>query len=175
MLTIGLDLSINSTGITINNNSELTFYLIVPKLTKKMVQYGTDYNINYIQYEKTNSDSDNIREIGRCIENILVNLSKSVYIDLIVIEDIALSARSNSIITLSLLNGYIRCVCDKLSLKYITVPPTSWKKKLLGNGQANKELIVYHFNHLFPLYKDCPLKLDDISDSYFLSIYSVIS
>ena len=90
-----------------------------------------------------------------------------------VIEDIAMGCRSRSIITLTLLNGYVRRILDELEWNYITVPPTQWKKSLLGNGQADKELTVYHWNHLQPHLKNIKIKIDDIADAYFLSNYTV--
>jgi Holliday junction resolvasome RuvABC endonuclease subunit len=88
-----------------------------------------------------------------------------------VLEDVAMNARSRSIITLTLLNGYVRAVCDCLGVDYITVPPTAWKKKMLGNGQADKDLIVYHWKRLQPQFNDLEIKVDDLGDSYFLSHY----
>jgi Holliday junction resolvasome RuvABC endonuclease subunit len=88
-----------------------------------------------------------------------------------VLEDVAMSAHSRSIITLTLLNGYVRAVCDYLGVDYITVPPTQWKKEMLGNGQADKDLTVYHWKRLQPQFNDLEIKVDDLGDSYFLSHY----
>jgi hypothetical protein len=54
--------------------------------------------------------------------------------DLVIMEDVAMGARSRSIITLTLLNGYVRRILDEMEIKYITIPPTQWKKQMLGNG-----------------------------------------
>jgi hypothetical protein len=48
--------------------------------------------------------------------------------DLVIMEDVAMGARSRSIITLTLLNGYVRRILDEMEIKYITIPPTQWKK-----------------------------------------------
>lgn len=85
-----------------------------------------------------------------------------------------MSAHSRSIITLTLLNGYIRAIIDKLQIPFETVPPTQWKKKMIGNGQANKDVIVHCFEGLQPQFKGLGVKTDDIADSYFLSNYEII-
>ena len=90
------------------------------------------------------------------------------------LEDVAMGAHSRSIITLTLLNGYIRAIIDKLQIPFETVPPTQWKKKMIGNGQANKDVIVHCFEGLQPQFKGLGVKIDDIADSYFLSNYEII-
>lgn len=89
------------------------------------------------------------------------------------LEDVAMSAHSRSIITLTLLNGYIRAIIDKLQIPFETVPPTQWKKKMIGNGQVNKDVIVHCFEGLRPQFKGLGVKMDDIADSYFLSNYEI--
>ena len=85
------------------------------------------------------------------------------------LEDVAMGAHSRSIITLTLLNGYIRAVCDYLGVDYITLPPTQWKKKMIGNGQVNKDVIVHCFEGLQPQFKGLGVKIDDVGDAHFLS------
>lgn len=86
-------------------------------------------------------------------------------------EDVALMAKGRSIIDLSILNGYIRCELDKLGVNYKTIPPTQWKKELLGNGAANKDVIIYNWSKLdsdaYNQVKD--VKCDDVADSYFIA------
>lgn len=168
MMKIGIDLSINSTGICLNEDGQCTYYIIVPKKTRNQASSESP-RLRFIEYNKQSTDTENIRMIGSVIESIL----KGRQIEEVVIEDVAMNARSNSIITLTLLNGYIRCVLDYLKIKFITVPPCKWKKKLLGNGQADKELTIYHWEHLNPEFKELKIKKDDIADAYFLSNYTL--
>lgn len=56
MKTMGIDLSINSTGICIGDQ----YYIISPKLTKKQKALNHP-EISFIEYQKGNSDSENIR------------------------------------------------------------------------------------------------------------------
>lgn len=83
-----------------------------------------------------------------------------------------MSAHSRSIITLTLLNGYIRAIIDKLQIPFETVPPTQWKKKMIGNGQASKDVVIDSWIRLDPRLKDIKVKIDDICDAGFLSVYT---
>lgn len=56
MKTMGIDLSINSTGICVGNH----YYIITPKLTKKQKALNRP-QISFIEYSKGDSDSANIR------------------------------------------------------------------------------------------------------------------
>lgn len=164
MKTMGIDLSINSTGICVGNH----YYIITSKMTKKQKSFSHP-NITILDYPKGDSDSNNIREIGQIIEQIITKHKP----DFIIMEDIAMGAKSRSIITLSLLNGYIRAIIDKQQIPFQTVPPCQWKKQMLGNGQADKDLTIYHWKRLQPQFNNLEIKVDDIADSYFLSNYEI--
>jgi Holliday junction resolvasome RuvABC endonuclease subunit len=174
-MIVGLDLSINSTGICLREGEKTpAYYLIVPKLSKRMVAINNmkSCSISHITYDKI---KDNVNHNIRCISNKICEIIKEnrAKIKYVVIEDVAYRARGNSLIDLTLLNGYVRCMLDELGVEYRTTTPTQWKKKLIGNGMANKETIIYKwagkdpdncramFNH------SC--KCDDVADSYFLS------
>ena len=174
-LTIGLDLSINSTGICINReNSEPIYYIIVPALTKKMKTINDlkHSRITHLEYVKSHKDiKHNIKAISKKICEILKDFERDI--DYVVIEDVAMRANGNSIIDLTLLNGYIRCELDHMNIPYKSTVPTQWKKQLLGNGQAKKDLTIYHWGRLDidacqqMMSHNC--KCDDIADAYFLS------
>ena len=174
---IGLDLSINSTGVCVRDveSGEVEYKIILPKLTKKQ-QRVIDKRISYFKYDKIEKDiSSNINHISKKICDYIEDMRElKGSVDYVVIEDIAMSAKGRSLIDLSLLNGYIRCMLDGLSVRYNTIPPTQWKKKLLGNGQADKELIIYHWSRMdkdmYEKMKLWGVKMDDVADSYFLSL-----
>lgn len=175
-IKIGLDLSINSTGVCIlYPNIEPIYYIISPKLTKKQ-QSITHNRIHYKTYLKSiKNDSHNIRYISKEISEIIAVYvrNKDGYPIEVTIEDIAMGARSSSIITLSLLNGYVRAELDHLNIPYKTIPPTQWKKELLGNGAADKETIAFSWSKLDA--DACNFMINnkfqyfDISDSYFIA------
>lgn len=169
---IGLDQSINSTSVCVlEEGKKPVYYIITPKLTKKQSAANHD-RICYITYDKINSNlNHNIRCISEKISQIIANkLSNTKDIE-VRMEDVALMAKGRSIIDLSILNGYIRCELDKLGVNYKTIPPTQWKKELLGNGAANKDVIIYNWSKLdsdaYNQVKD--VKCDDVADSYFIA------
>ena len=162
MIRIGLDLSINSTGVCICEDSkEPIYYFIIPdKLSKKQKAASQHKRINFITYDKIK---------GKCDSNDDIK---------VVIEDVALAAKGASIITLTLLNGWMRCLLTQNGIDYITVPPTQWKKNMLGNGSADKELIVYCWSAIDNsacvalMNNGIVAKHIDIADAYFLAKYT---
>lgn len=176
MTKIGIDQSINSTSVCVlEEGKKPAYYIITPKLTKK--QSAANHNrICYITYDKIDSNlNHNIRCISEKISQIIANkLSKTKDIE-VRMEDVALMAKGRSIIDLSILNGYIRCSLDKLDVPYKTIPPTQWKKELLGNGQADKELVIMHWSKLDPdAYNQLTgCKSDDVADSFFIANFFV--
>lgn len=178
-MIVGLDLSVNSTGICVRKGREVSYYIVVPKLSKRMkaINEMKTCSISHIEYDKIKDNiNSNIRCIGKKICDIIKDFKDEV--ELVVIEDVAMKAQGRSIIDLTLLNGYVRCLLDGLGVKYETVNPTRWKKEVLGNGAADKELIVYHWarfdqencRHMM----DMSVKCDDIADAYFLTCWGEI-
>ena len=176
MTKIGIDQSINSTSVCVlEEGKKPAYYIITPKLTKK--QTAANHNrICYITYDKIDSNlNHNIRCISEKISQIIANkcaLCADPQSEIqVTMEDVALMAKGRSIIDLSILNGYIRCSLDKLGVSYKTIPPTQWKKELLGNGQADKELVIMHWSKLDPdAYNQLSgCKSDDVADSFFIA------
>ncbi len=181
MIRIGLDLSINSTGVCIcEDDKDPVYYFIIPdKLSKKQKAASQHKRINFITYDKIKGNDDhNINHItGKIMEIIREKIDLTDNIK-VVIEDVALAARGSSIITLTLLNGWMRCLLAQNGIDYITVPPTQWKKVMLGNGSADKELIVYCWSAIDNsacvalMNNGIVAKHIDIADAYFLSKYT---
>lgn len=160
---IGLDLSINSTGVFLNNNK---YYIITSKLTKEQANCK---DVNCIEYQKEDDININLKRIS----DIIINIVKRYKPELVVIEDVAMGATfSRSLIDLTGLNYWIRSLLTINNIKYITVPPTKWKKDMLGNGQATKDLIIDAWKRVTK--NNIKLKkIDDIADAYFLCQYGI--
>ena len=166
MTTIGIDLSINSTGLCITSDSRKPrYYIITSKMSKR--QKAFEHNrITIIEYKKTDNLSDNIREIGKVISSVL---DDNPNIDNAVIEDTALNA-SGRVVDLGILNGYVRALLDMKGIPFTTVRPTSWKKQMLGNGFADKAQTIAAWKLLDNIdFKG--IKFDDAVDSYFISLF----
>lgn len=164
-MKIGIDPSINSTGICILADKPI-YYIITPHLTRKMKAIDND-RIHYIEYNKCDLNG-NIRQIAYNIQTICNDYD----IDSAIIEAPAFMA-SGRVVDLSLLNGYIRCILDLCIIDYKAVPPTSIKKNFCANGQADKDVMIASWKMLDPeMYEITKeVKQDDLADAYAMAIY----
>lgn len=181
MITIGIDPSLNSTGICINKNGKCTYYIIVSKMTRKMAEFKNDY-IHIISYPK----SDTNKKTNR-YDVIEENKARNIYNICSIIGDIIKqyknecvcvymegvsygSVGSAALVDLSGLNFALRNVFIEESVPFCIVSPSQNKKAATGNGAADKELMVFSWlmveKHLKNI-KD--IKIDDLADAFFLS------
>ena len=196
ILYVGIDPSINSTGITIaryenNVEVEIKFYIIKNgKLTKRESAANDSIdNFEYIIYNKidlTQFKDDNhvfeyyktknMVEVVNTIYDLILNeVKKYSAIVNVVIEGISYgsSIRTKSIFDLAGLNYMIRyklITGDIQHLNLSIATPSNIKKYATGKGNANKESIMTIFKYIFPEMQNIP-KLDDIADSYFMAMF----
>ena len=193
-LYVGIDPSINSTGVTINiwkDNSLFTevFYIIKGnKLTKKEQKVTEDDDLNkviYSTYEKIDikdaHDSHeleliktkNLLNIVNVISHIISVYSKHCDYIYVGMEGLSYgsSVRTRSIYELAGLNYLIR---NELMTKHICklyiLPPTEVKKFATGIGNCSKDAVINVFSSIFPNLLKIP-KIDDIADSWFICNY----
>ena len=193
-LYVGIDPSINSTGVTINvlkDNSLFTevFYIIKGnKLTKKEQKVAEDDDLNkviYSTYEKIDiKDADdsheleliktkNLLNIVNVISHIITVHSKhcdNIYVGM---EGLSYgsSVRTRSIYELAGLNYLIRNeLMTKHMCKLYILPPTEVKKFATGIGNCSKDAVINVFSSIFPNLLKIP-KIDDIADSWFICNY----
>lgn len=197
-LYVGIDPSINSTGITIaryenNVEVEIKFYIIKNgKLTKRESAANDSIdNFEYIIYNKidlTQFKDDNhvfeyyktknMVEVVNTIYDLILNeVKKYSAIVNVVIEGISYgsSIRTKSIFDLAGLNYMIRyklITSDIQHLNLTIATPSNIKKYATGKGNANKESIMTIFKYIFPEMQNIP-KLDDIADSYFMAYFAL--
>ena len=196
-LYVGIDPSINSTGITIaryenNVEVEIKFYIIKNgKLTKRESAANDSIdNFEYIIYNKidlTQFKDDNhvfeyyktknMVEVVNTIYDLILNeVKKYSAIVNVVIEGISYgsSIRTKSIFDLAGLNYMIRYKLITGDIQHLNISiatPSNIKKYATGKGNANKESIMTIFKYIFPEMQNIP-KLDDIADSYFMAMFS---
>lgn len=196
-LYVGIDPSINSTGITIaryenNVEVEIKFYIIKNgKLTKRESAANDSIdNFEYIIYNKidlTQFKDDNhvfeyyktknMVEVVNTIYDLILNEVKKYTSTVnVVIEGISYgsSIRTKSVFDLAGLNYMIRyklITSDIQHLNLSIATPSNIKKYATGKGNANKESIMTIFKYIFPEMQNIP-KLDDIADSYFMAMFS---
>ncbi len=193
-LYVGIDPSINSTGVTINiweNNSLFTevFYIIKGnKLTKKEQKVTEDDDLNkviYSTYEKIDikdaNDSHeleliktkNLLNIVNVISHIITVYSKHCDYIYVGMEGLSYgsSVRTRSIYELAGLNYLIRNeLMTKHMCKLYILPPTEVKKFATGIGNCSKDAVINVFSSIFPNLLKIP-KIDDIADSWFICNY----
>ena len=193
-LYVGIDPSINSTGVTINiwkDNSLFTevFYIIKGnKLTKKEQKVTEDDDLNkviYSTYEKIDikdaHDSHeleliktkNLLNIVNVISHIITVYSKHCDYIYVGMEGLSYgsSVRTRSIYELAGLNYLIRNeLMTKHMCKLYILPPTEIKKFATGIGNCSKDAVINVFSSIFPNLLKIP-KIDDIADSWFICNY----
>ena len=197
ILYVGIDPSINSTGITIaryenNVEVEIKFYIIKNgKLTKRESAANDSIdNFEYIIYNKidlTQFKDDNhvfeyyktknMVEVVNTIYDLILNEVKKYTSTVnVVIEGISYgsSVRTKSVFDLAGLNYMIRYKLITSNIQHLNLSiatPSNIKKYATGKGNANKESIMTIFKYIFPEMQNIP-KLDDIADSYFMAMFS---
>lgn len=192
---IGIDPSINSTGMTIRTDTGFCRFFIIKgdKLTKKEKNAQSDNSeiFEYCLYQKENvKDTNNAHErelakahnlstiadtIYNIIEELLQQFRKTSTIDSVTIcmEGISYgSIHSAAVMDLAGLNYLIR---DRLHHHTIVgtllvTPPAEIKRFYTGSGNANKQLMISTFKGSFPDF-DLP-KIDDVCDSEGMAKYA---
>ena len=192
---IGIDPSINSTGMTIRTDTGFCRFFIIKgdKLTKKEknAQLNNSEIFEYCLYQKENvKDTNNAHErelakahnlstiadtIYNIIEELLQQFRKTGTIDSVTIcmEGISYgSIHSAAVMDLAGLNYLIR---DRLHHHTVVgtllvTPPAEVKRFYTGSGNANKQLMISTFKGSFPDF-DLP-KIDDVCDSEGMAKYA---
>lgn len=192
---IGIDPSINSTGMTIRTDTGFCRFFIIKgdKLTKKEKNAQSDNSeiFEYCLYQKENvKDTNNAHErelakahnlstiadtIYNIIEELLEKFRKTSTIDSVTIcmEGISYgSIHSAAVMDLAGLNYLIR---DRLHHHTVVgtllvTPPAEVKRFYTGSGNANKQLMISTFKGSFPDF-DLP-KIDDVCDSEGMAKYA---
>ena len=192
---IGIDPSINSTGMTIRTDTGFCRFFIIKgdKLTKKEKNAQSDNSeiFEYCLYQKENvKDTNNAHErelakahnlstiadtIYNIIEELLQQFRKTSTIDSVTIcmEGISYgSIHSAAVMDLAGLNYLIR---DRLHHHTVVgtllvTPPAEVKRFYTGSGNANKQLMISTFRGSFPDF-DLP-KIDDVCDSEGMAKYA---
>lgn len=182
MIRIGIDPSINCTGICVFDGKDNIYYMIPSKTTKKMETFSHNYiHINKYIKEDTNgkeyedkeiAKTNNIYNICNTIQSIIKFYSLLDDIE-IVMEGVSYgSVGSAALVDLSGLNFAIRMVLRNMDISFMIVSPTSVKKFAVANGQAEKDIMIDAWKRLDKNISDIKdIKIDDLADAYFLAHY----
>lgn len=179
MTVIGIDPSMNSTGICICKDGIYKYVLLSTKPTKKMLSAAEGLkNLRIVQVDKEPSapgvegainQTINIAHILKYVEFFL-DMNKPKYV---IIEAPAFNA-SGRVADLAGLNHAIRLACLQRNIKFYPLPPTTVKAATVGNGQATKEMMIQTWLKLFPEYSLLEsMKVDDLADAWALCNFPV--
>lgn len=179
MTVIGIDPSMNSTGICINKDGKYIYKLIATKPTKKMLKEveGID-SVEIVTVHKLPNERGVVGEINKSknINYILEYIRKLLDIyrpDYVVIEAPAFNAVGR-VSDLSGLNHAIRLECIVRNIPVWPLSPTAVKMQTVGNGQATKEMMIQTWLKIFPEYtKLASMKVDDLADAWALCVFPV--
>ena len=181
MIIMGIDPSINCTGVCIYDTASHTnlYYMIASKCTKKMKEFRSDH-ITIIEYckreankgeyqEKEYNKSNNIYDVCVIIKNLIQHHEP----DLIQMEGISYGSRGSAALAdLAGLNFAIRMTILNEAVQFNILAPTTVKKFAVGNGSAEKDVMIASWKLLdknITGIKD--IKVDDLADSYFIAHY----
>lgn len=169
---VGIDPSINSTGVCIIKGEEISFYNIKPNLTRKELELILPENFFFAIYSKIESHDEmkktiNFMRIADRVEEIIARGGDEAHI---VIEGIAFGSSSNSVCDLAGLNHIIRSRLVNYDTE--VVPPAQIKKFATGKGNANKDLMVEKFKEEYGHGLDMLIKIDDMADAFWMAKYA---
>jgi Holliday junction resolvasome RuvABC endonuclease subunit len=161
-VTIGIDPSVNSTGVCVSGRGFNIYYLIPSKITKKSLEYskGIDW-LNVCEYEKVSvRDVDKYYEkefikfgnLAVLVETISVVLDMIMHkyiVDWVTMEGVSYGSVSGAaLVDLSFLNAMIRMKLHEKKIKFYIVAPTEVKKYAVGNGAAEKSVMIMSWKKL---------------------------
>lgn len=180
MIIAGIDFSLNSTAITIFDDSlpdeKYIFFNVYRKLTKKRLEIMSSANIELIKHNNVQVINDENEKILDAIDttNIIFNIVKNC--DFVAMEGFAFNARGNRLAELSGYQYLLRAELIHKKIPFKIYPPLTIKK-FAGYGRYTKEEMIDIF------IKEDNIKLakqiaemdnrngkpvDDIVDSYFV-------
>lgn len=179
-MIIGIDPSINSTGLCVYNPGTkfATYFIITPKIPRKRPDTGYVDYLGYNKYEtkgleysdKERSKIQNIIQICARIKQICdaFNITDAV------MEGVSYgSTGSGALVDLAGLNFAIRLVLLQMNINLTIVAPTELKKFAVANGGASKEQMVDAWLRIdTKMAKEHIKKNDDLADAFFLARYA---
>ena len=119
MKALGLDLSLNSTGIAFKRKKKIKSGVIQPP--KKMKDA-----MDKIVYTK--------RELMKWV--------KKYKPDNVYIEELSFGSRGRGVHSLAKLHGVVLYVLKMKGIRPVMIPPTTMKKHIVGAGNAKKSMVL---------------------------------
>lgn len=196
MIYIGIDPSINSTGVVIRKIDDQKnlvfekFFIIKPnKLTKNEQKFQDSTEcFEYIIYNKTDlkdikydnhryeyEKTLNIFRIVNCLSSLLYRYVLTSETTIVSMEGISYgsSTKTSALCDLAGLNYLIRLMIINLDIdvRLNICTPAEVKKYASGMGNCTKDILSHMFLKIHPEFNEIK-KVDDLADAYFMSCIS---
>ena len=189
-VTVGIDPSVNSTGICVSGVDEIfnIYYIVSSKSTKKSITWVKDKDwINIEEYEKISTTDiekyhqkefvkfGNLFVLVETISCVLEVIMSQYIIDYVTMEGVSYgSVKGSALVDLAFLNAMIRMKLHDKKIKFYIVAPTEVKKYAVGNGSAEKSVMMMSWKKLDLNANYLPewFKCDDLADAYFMAHYN---
>lgn len=188
MTVIGVDPSLNSTGICVDEDGNRTYYLLATKPTKKAIKAANDIDRlclvqirkdECVQGEKSQRKSvfqqinttTNIAHMADAV----IDIIKCHAPDYVIIEAPAFHANGR-VIDLAGLNHAIRLGCYRADIPIYPISPTTVKAHTAGSGWASKDMMVMTWEALEPdgnEWASNGIKVDDLADAWALTSFDL--
>jgi len=157
-MIIGIDFSINSTAVSINEEGNLTLFSFVPNFQSGKAAFRTHDAIREIvtvvSYNKEPNTKNSLEDqrikirnandlSDQIISHIRPYLEEAEFIN---IEGFSFGSKGNSFIDLISYNTFLKVkLLQIVGEKIWVIPPKSIKKLYTGNGNASKCMMVTRF------------------------------
>tara|TARA_B100001094_G_scaffold165716_1_gene160379 strand:- start:6703 stop:7242 length:540 start_codon:yes stop_codon:yes gene_type:complete len=171
MIICGIDYSMSCPALCIFNTEvdfsfqNCDFYYLIDKKTK-IIEEG---NIHGEYYKK---DSEDVKRFDH-LSNWSITILKNQKVDHVFLEGYSMGSRGR-VFHIAENTGVLKNKIYKEGITCEVVPPSTWKKEVVGKGNADKQYVYESMNvDLKPIFKSKSITspINDIADSYFICKY----
>jgi len=175
MIIAGIDYSMSCPSLCIfDTELDFTFqnchfYYLIDKKTK-IIEEG---NIHGEYYSK---DSENVKRFDH-ISDWAITILKNQKVTHVYLEGYSMGSRGR-VFHIAENTGVLKQKIYKEGITCEVVPPSTWKKEVVGKGNADKQHVYESMNvDLKPIFKSKSITspINDIADSYFICKYGYLT
>ena len=175
MIIAGIDYSMSCPSLCIFDTEldftfqNCDFYYLIDKKTK-IIEEG---NIHGEYYSK---DSENVKRFDH-ISNWTITILKNQKVTHVYLEGYSMGSRGR-VFHIAENTGVLKQKIYKAGITFEVIPPSTWKKEVVGKGNADKQHVYESMNvDLKPIFKSKSITspINDIADSYFICKYGYLT
>ena len=175
MIIAGIDYSMSCPSLCIFDTEldftfqNCDFYYLIDKKTK-IIEEG---NIHGEYYSK---DSENVKRFDH-ISDWAITILKNQKVTHVYLEGYSMGSRGR-VFHIAENTGVLKQKIYKEGITCEVVPPSTWKKEVVGKGNADKQHVYESMNvDLKPIFKSKSITspINDIADSYFICKYGSLT